>query len=117
MSFASRFNKGNRWDIDTTGFEFFDLEYLIKANGKNYVYMVRGAYINTKGKYDPAPVIISDDKYINAPSHMCAQFNDILADEQAIEDIKNGRVGVKIYKYYSQNHNRDCYSLEFVDIK
>lgn len=116
-SFASRFNKGRKFDIDTNGFQYASLADLFNANGADFVYPVRAIYINTKGKYNDAPVIATDDCFVNCPSHMTETARDILADDEAIADINGGKVGFQIYTYTQTKYNRDCFGINFVDVK
>lgn len=116
-SFASRFNKGRKFDIDTNGFQYASLADLFNANGADYVYPVRAIYINTKGKYNDAPVIATDDCFVNCPSHMCETAREILTDDEAIADINGGKVGFQIYTYTQTKYNRDCFGINFVDVK
>ena len=44
----SKFNKERLFDIDTSDFEYTNLEELYNANGANFVYELRGVYIGTK---------------------------------------------------------------------
>jgi len=120
MSFAKRFNKEKKFNIDTQGFGYTALQDLYNANGKNAVYPLKGIYINTKGKFADNPVfitIISGVGFlVNVPSHMMDVVREILIDEEAVADINAGKVGFMIYQYHSKNFNRDCLSVEFKDM-
>lgn len=116
MAFASRFNKSRKFDVDTTNFEYMSLVDLYNNNGEEEVYPLTAIYINTKSKYGNAPVFATDDCFVNAPSHMLETVNEILADENAVAEINNGKVGFKIYPYHADKFNRDCFSINFVDM-
>lgn len=116
-SFASRFNKSRKFDIDTTNFQYASLCDLFNQNGAEFVYPVRAIYINTKGKYADAPVIATDDCFVNCPSHMTETAREILADDEAIADINAGKVGFQIYGYTASKYHKDCFGVEFVDVE
>lgn len=116
MGFASKYNKTRKFDIDTTGFEFASVADLFNTNGADYVYPLRALFINTKGKYNDNPVAATDSFFVDFPSYMTDTARDIIADENAVADINNGRVGFKIYSYMQKRYNRVCYGIEFVDV-
>lgn len=116
MSFASRFNKEKKFDIDTNGFQYNSIVDMFNFNGENWVYPLRAIYINTKGKYQDAPVFATDDCFVNIPSHMIDTAREILTDEQAIAEINNGKVGFQIYSYHNGRYNKDCFGVRFVDM-
>ena len=97
-------------------FEFKTLEELFKENGKDKVYTVRGAYINTKGIYGENPVIVCDDCYVSLPKHLVPVVKEIRADKQLIDDVNNGKVGFEIYEYFQKTYKRKCYSINWLDI-
>ena len=116
MSFASRFNKSRKFSINTTGFAYKSLEDLFNENGSDTVYTVYAVYINTKSKYGDSPVVATADYFVNFPKHMIESAHKILSDADAIADINAGKVGFKIYPYYSINNNRDCFGVDWVDV-
>lgn len=115
MNFAKRFNKGRKFNIDTNGFEYANLEELYKNNGADFVYPLCALYINTRGMYGDAPVFATDCCFVNIPSHMIDTARDILNDVDAIDAINNGKVGFQIYTYEQSKYNRVCYGVNFVD--
>ena len=124
FSFSKKYNTERLFDIDTTNFDYFSLEDKFEADKVDVetgeelhpVYTVRGVYINTKGLYDPAPVIALDDCYINLPAHLTDTCKEMLNDREAIRAINEGHCGIRIYKYYQARYNKDCYSVEWIDI-
>ncbi len=114
MSFASKYNNTVSFDIDTTGFEFVKLSDLY-AKGADTVTKINGMYV-CKGKLDTAPVFICADikALVNIPSHRTQTVKDILNDEEAVQDIRDGKVGFKVYTY--ESHGKVCYSIRFVDL-
>lgn len=116
MKFANRFNKGRKFDVDTTNFQYESLADLFNRNGKDKVYKLTAIYINRKGKFGEAPVFATEDCFVNAPSHMVEVVNEILTDDEAIASINRGEVGFKIYPYVAEKFNRDCFGINFVDL-
>lgn len=114
--FSSRFNKGRKFDIDTTNFEYASLADLFNANGADMVYPLTAIYINKKSKFGDAPVFATNDCFVNAPSHMLETAMEILADDEAIADINGGKVGFEIYPYTAEKFNRDCFGINFIDM-
>lgn len=121
MSFASKHNKEKLFNVDTTDMEYMSMGEAFNKYGKNAVYVVGALYINTKGKYDDAPVAaVGADNgewfMLNLPAHMTDECRDILNDSDDIADINAGKVGLKLYPYHSKQYNRDCFSANWVDM-
>ena len=114
FSFSKRYNKEKVFTINTSSFDYVSLEEMYHDD--EAVYPVRGVYINEKSLYDPAPVLATDDCYVNLPSHILNECRDMIADRQAVSAINRGLVGFTIYKYHQARFNRDCYSVKWVDI-
>lgn len=115
--FASRFNKGRKFDIDTTNFTYESMADLYNNEGAGVVYPLTALYINTKSKFGDAPVFATDKFFVNAPSHMLDTVREILADDEAVAAINNGEVGFMIYPYVQEKFNRECFGINFVDIE
>ena len=49
------------------------------------------------------------------PKHLGETFREILANTEAVQAIKDGKVGYTIYTY--ESHAKTCYGINFVDIK
>lgn len=117
FSFSRTFNTERLFDIDTSDFEYKSLEDLLKEGyTEDDEIPIRGLYINTRGKFDDAPVAALDDCYVNLPAHLTGNVNKILSDSRAIKAINNGNVGFKIRPYYSKKYEKDCYSIDWVDL-
>ena len=120
MSFAKKHNKERLFEVETDGLPYLKPEEVYGQYGKNAVYRVDALYINRGGKYDDAPVSVvqcgRDRFMLNMPSHMTSTVEEILSDSDDISDIKSGKVGVKIYPYYSKTYDKDCYGFTWVDL-
>lgn len=115
-SFAKRFNKTS-FDVDTTDFKYTKLSDLYNSTengGNDVVHAINGLYVH-KSPLGFTPVVIDAEAklMVNLPSHLTDTVNDILQDNEAVEMIKEGKVGYTIYEY--QSHGRKCYSISFVD--
>ena len=116
FSFASTFNKTS-FGIDVTEFTFVKLTDIYnneKEGGEDVVHPINGMYVH-KSKIGDAPVIIDAEnkRLINLPQFISATVSDILSNSDAIEAIKDDKVGYTIYEYNS--HAKKCYGITFVD--
>lgn len=115
MSFANKFNQGKLFDIDTEKFKYKSLKDLFAKDGGDKVHTLDGFFFNS-GKYGVQPIAISvkDKSLINLPNHTETTFKDIATDDDAVQTIKDGKVGFKIYQY--ESHGKECYNITFVDL-
>ena len=114
VSFANRFNKTS-FGIDTTNFKYVKLSEMYQSDGADVIHTFNGAFVH-HGKLGDSPVLIDEDHklLINLPSHMTETVREILADPDAVQYIKEKKVGFTIYEY--ESHARKCYSISFVDL-
>ena len=119
MSFAAKYNKGSKFDIDTEGWsEYRDLKTLYHKKDPEKTFPVWGFYINTKSQFGDAPVIICDGYFVNCPKHMLETVKEILQTPEDIEAINAGHVAFKIRTYTAANYkNKLCYGIDFVDVE
>lgn len=116
-SFASKFNK-TTFGIDTTDFQYIKLADIFNAEnegGKDVIHNINGLYVH-KSQLGDSPVIIDEKNkwLVNLPSHTTETVREILADDEAVQTIKDGKVGYTIYEY--ESHGKKCYSISFVDL-
>lgn len=116
-SFASKFNK-TTFGIDTTDFQYTKLADIFNSEsegGKDVVHKINGLYVH-KSQLADSPVIIDEEneRLVNLPSHISETVREILADDEAVQTIKDGKVGYTIYEY--ESHGKKCYSISFVDL-
>lgn len=116
-SFASKFNK-TTFGIDTTDFKYTKLADIFnskKEGGKDVIHNINGLYVH-KSQLGDSPVIIDEKnkRLVNLPSHTAETVREILADDEAVQTIKDGKVGYTIYEY--ESHGKKCYSISFVDL-
>lgn len=98
MAFTiSKFNRTKLFDFTAPeGFEYKSLE---QAKEIKDVFPVRAVYINTKSKFGDAPVMATDDFFINLPKHQLESVKSIMADSEAVHAINAGFVAIQIYDY------------------
>lgn len=115
MSFANRFNKGVNFNIDTKDFKYVKLADLYKENGSDVITTINGMFV-VKGKIATAPVFIDKQgkRLINIPAHITSTVLAALADPEAVQAIKDGKVGFTIRTY--ESHGKVCYTVNFVDL-
>ena len=116
FSFASTFNKTS-FGIDVTEFPFVKLTDIYnseKEGGDDVVHPINGMYVH-KSKLGDAPVIIDAEnkRLINLPQFISGTVSDILSNSDAVDAIKDNKVGYTIYEYNS--HAKKCYGITFVD--
>ena len=116
FSFASKFNKTS-FGIDTTDFPFVKLTDIFnseKDGGGDVVHPIDGVYVH-KSQLGDSPVIIdaANKRLVNLPSFTGETIREILQDSDAIQAIKDGKVGYTIYEY--ESHAKKCYNITFVD--
>jgi hypothetical protein len=119
FSFSKKYNTEKIFNIDTKNFDYLSLEDLTNMNhedGCEQVFVVRGIYINNKGLYEAAPVIALDDTYVNLPAHLTAVCQEMIKDPVVVAEMNAGHLGFRIEKYFKERYNKDCYSVEWVDI-
>lgn len=116
FSFASKFNKTS-FGIDTTDFPYVKLTDIFNSKnegGGDVVHPINGLYVH-KSQLGDSPVIIDAEnkRLVNLPQFTGNTIREILADSEAVEDIKANKVGYTIYEYDS--HAKKCYGITFVD--
>ena len=124
MSFAKKYNKERLFEVDNEGLEYVSGEDLLNKYGKNAVYEVSALYISKAGLYGDSPIARvtigdvnkADTCLLNMPKHMTDVVKEILSDPTSINDIRNRKVGIKLYPYHSDSYNKDCVGVEWVDL-
>lgn len=119
MTFASKYNKGAKFSIDTAGYSYKKISDVVNDNGLDQTYVVAALFVNTKGKFDDHPVAVLPqiEALVDLPSHMTESVREILQDAEAISEIEAGKVGIKFEKYTSKTYNRECLGCRWVDIQ
>lgn len=116
-SFASQLNKShgnNPFKIDTTKFDFINLESLYTKDGENASYKLLGVYVNKKGRFGAEPVAIIDGYKVNLPKHLLDDVQLILDSDDMVQAILDGRLGFEIEPY--TNARGKFYSIQWLDL-
>ena len=124
FSFASSFNTKKLFNVDTSDYEYKKLEELWNENSEiiedeevcNKVFPVLALYLNKKSMFEPQPVVATDECYVNLPASMFDSALEILSDPRAIQAINSGKVGFQIEKYFQKRYQKDCYSINWIDM-
>lgn len=116
LSFSSKFNKAS-FGIDTTDFPYvklIDIYNSEKDGGGDVVHPINGLYVH-KSPMGDSPVIIDAEnkRLVNLPQYTGDTIREILADSEAVDDIKANKVGYTIYEY--ESHAKKCCGITFVD--
>lgn len=123
FSFES-FNKEHDFDFDTSVLaeipaedRYKNLERLYnEAEDDEEVYIIRGAYINTKSDYvAESPLVATDNCYVNIPQFQLPEVKAILADPRAIKAINQGKAGFKIVPY--EKNGETYYKAKWVTVR
>lgn len=116
MKFAETFNAtGKRaFDVDTTNFEFAKLDTI--PHGE--IVKLSGLYLHT-GRFNTQPVAICAERkqLVNFPTYMCEVTQRILSNPEAVQSIRDGKVGFTTYEYVNETYNKKCTGIAFVDIE
>ena len=121
MTFASKYGrKSVTWKVNTAGRKYFKLEDLAAQYAPDKKYRIDCMFINTKSQYGDAPVVgvsdIREPYMVNLPKHLLKDVKEMLDDIEAIEAIQLGNAGFMIRIYNPKGSNRNCYTVEWVDM-
>ena len=119
MGFMDKYNKGGvTFDIDISRFAFVDLKSLFKQYPEGEVFKIDGLYINKKSSFGdhPVAILIKEEFLVDLPAHLVEDVKEILQDPEAIEAIKNGKVGFTIHEYDQKQYKKKCYGIHWEDI-
>ena len=114
--FTDKYNKTfDRFDFEPKDdFPFLYLKDMYIGKKGNNKYIVLAIYINRKSKYGDAPVIVSEECYINLPKHLLDTVKEMLEDEELVTAINNREFGIEVYEY--ETNGKTCYSVNWVDM-
>lgn len=119
-SLAKLLNKERLFTVDTSSFEYTNLENLFERDGEGKAYKIRGAYIGTKSEYaDESPILAIDDCYVNLPQFQLDAVKEILGNKILISGVNDGKLGFIIETYEKKLKSgavKLCYKATFVDL-
>lgn len=117
MSILNKYNQGNGGQFEfeaPESFEFKNLKDVYAPDIENR-FKVNAMYINTKSMYGNAPVIITDNEMLNIPQHLTETVETMILDEELVQEVNNGSVGIEIYEYTSKKWGKH-YSVNFIEL-
>lgn len=109
-----KFNRRSRFEyIDTEGYEYRKLADLYEQFGKDATYPIRALYLNDT-KFGKSAVAVTDGFFINLPAHTQKDVAEIIADDDLVQMINEGKVSIRIYEYFSRKYNKTFYGIEWI---
>lgn len=120
-----KFNKkGNKFNYNTEGFEYFNLKQLANDSdwGIGEIFTVYGAFIvkSTDPQFKDHPVVILQDRFASLPAHLTPDFKEILDDEDMVRMINDGGFGIEIVpyrkKYKDGTESEIYYTIKYHDL-
>ena len=111
---AGKYNRGNKFTFQMPENAPYKS---LKDFPEGSTIVLRGLYFNTKGNYGQEPVALTDNAYVNLPKHLSDDVTDMMADDEFITAVNDGKVGFKIRTYQDTKYGKGtCYSVEWVDL-
>lgn len=111
-----KFNKQRLFTVDTSSFDYIGLDQAAAKYGENVQVRLRGLYLSDKSNFAAeAPILATDEEYINLPQHQLDEVKSILKDPVAIRAINDGECGFEISSYYQKRFAKTCYKVTWVD--
>lgn len=117
MSFADRHKKGSvfTWKVPEELGKNAEFKKL-KDYPEGTKLKIMAMYINSKGKYKPHPVFITDtNTFVDIPAGNTEEVEKIMQTPEDIADINNGKVGIQIENYVSNQYG-DQVGFKFIDM-
>lgn len=113
MGAMSKYNGNTKieWGINTEDFEYKKLSEL----DHGVKYPARGCFITRDAGYGKGAVIITDTFYASLPERYVPVISRIMQDEEAVAEMKAGKVFFTVSSFVSDKHNRVGYRIDFVD--
>ena len=103
--------------------EYVKLESLFNHDGEGTEYQIKNAWINTKSAFNPESAVVEIGMYnVNIPQHQLYEVKKILASEEALAAIEEGRAGFVIREYDKELTTgkkkvvKKCYAAEWIDV-
>ena len=116
MGIASKYNKGSQFTFKVPKeFKYCSLVDLYNNNGEGCVYEVKALFINKKSRYGDSGIVALSSCLVNLPQHLTDSVKEMLKDEELIEAVNNGKVGMEIYPYETEAREGLCFSVRWVD--
>ena len=100
------------WGIDTKNMDFKKCEEMPHETELK----VHGFFTTPDNGYGRGAVAILDDVLLNLPQRYVETVDTILSDDEMIEEIKEGKVAIKISSFTSKKFKKVGYDITFVEV-
>lgn len=77
---------------------------------------IHGVFVTADNGYGEGACAILDNAILNMPARFVDIVRDIIADQEAVTEIKEGRAGIKVSTFISKKYKRTGYDIEFVNM-
>lgn len=112
----NKYNKRSLFNYDKEiDRDYCKLVDLVECNGIEAVYTLEAIFINSKSKFGEAPILVTSQWLVNAPSHLINTVKQMMDDTEIVEMINQRKVGFKIYSYVDSN-SVIRFSVEWVEV-
>lgn len=112
MKITSLNRKRNDWGINTKEMKFRKCREM----PLDTPFRLRGVFITPDNGYGRGSVAILDDTLVNLPTRYLDTVELILSDEEMIDEIKSGKVAIRITKFTSTKYKKIGYNVNFEEI-
>lgn len=100
------------WEIDTK-----DMEYRkCKELPEKTPIRLRGFFTTPDNGYGRGSVAILDDCLLNMPQRYTETVDKIIADEEMVQEIKDGKVAIILSSFVSKKYKKIGYDVTFVEV-
>lgn len=103
---------GINWGIDTKEMEFRKC----KEMALDTPFRLRGVFYTPDNGYGRGAVAILDDTLVNLPTRYVNTVETILNDPEMVEEIKSGKVAIRITEFTSKKYKKIGYDVTFEEI-
>lgn len=100
------------WGIDTKDMEFRKCNELPRET----TLKVYGFFTTPDNGYGRGAVAILDDCLLNMPQRYVETVDKILADEEMMQEIKDGKVAIVLSSFVSKKYKKIGYDVTFVEV-
>lgn len=100
------------WGIDTKDMDFKKCEEMSHETPLK----VHGFFTTPDNGYGRGAVAILDDVLLNLPQRYVETVDKILSDDEMIEEVKAGKVGIVISTFISKKYKKVGYDVTFVEV-
>lgn len=100
------------WGIDTKDMKFRKCKELPEETPIR----LRGFFTTSDNGYGRGSVAILDDCLLNMPQRYTEIVDKIIADEEMVQEIKDGKVAIVLSSFVSKKYKKVGYDVTFVEV-